>query len=263
MNAKIQSVVTEKSEMRYFRFGSGSRNMVILPGLSLISVMTSAESIISSYDMFSEKYTVYVFDRITNMPDVYTVPDMAHDTEAALDALGLSEIYLFGTSQGGMISQIIAAERPDLVSRMVIGSTTSKITESADIRLRKWVELAESGNIEELVMSFCDMIYSDDFLKKYRSGLKALAKVATDEDVRRFTIQTKGTKDLDITGMLDRIKCPTLVIGAEHDRIFGAEPSRAIAQKLGCELYIYDEYGHAVYDEAPDYKKRIFEFYEE
>ena len=34
-----------------------------------------------------------------------------------------------------------------------------------------------------------------------------------------------------------------------------------IALALGCELYMYGApYGHAVYDEAPDYKNRIYSF---
>ena len=36
---------------------------------------------------------------------------------------------------------------------------------------------------------------------------------------------------------------------------------REIADLLGCELHIYEDYGHAVYDEAPDYKERILEFF--
>ena len=55
-----------------------------------------------------------------------------------------------------------------------------------------------------------------------------------------------------------------LVIGAKADRVLTPEGSVEIAEKLGgkCELYMYDEkYGHCVFDEAPDYKDRIYKFF--
>ena len=37
-----------------------------------------------------------------------------------------------------------------------------------------------------------------------------------------------------------------------------------IAEKLNCPLYLYgEEYGHCVFDEAPDYKQRIYDFFTE
>ena len=54
-----------------------------------------------------------------------------------------------------------------------------------------------------------------------------------------------------------------LVIGAENDTVFPAEiSSKEMAEKTGWELYIYEHYCHAVYDEATDYKDRIMAFFE-
>ena len=37
-----------------------------------------------------------------------------------------------------------------------------------------------------------------------------------------------------------------------------------IAEKLGCPIYLYGgEYGHCVFDEAPDYKQRMYHFFKE
>ena len=67
----------------------------------------------------------------------------------------------------------------------------------------------------------------------------------------------------DIYAELDRISCPVLVIGDKDDKVLGGAASVEIAEKLGCELYMYDGYGHAVYDEAPDYKQRLMDFFSE
>ena len=53
-----------------------------------------------------------------------------------------------------------------------------------------------------------------------------------------------------------------LVIGVEGDKVIPPSESVAVADKIGCELYMYGkEYGHCVFDEAPDYKQRLIEFF--
>ena len=101
---QIETVRKETFEMQFFRFGSGPRTYVILPGLSVQSVMASAEAVAQAYASFAEEYTIYVFDRRAALPPVYTVRDMARDTAEAMLALGLHDIYLFGASQGGMMA---------------------------------------------------------------------------------------------------------------------------------------------------------------
>ncbi len=65
------------------------------------------------------------------MPEEYSVYDMAEDTEKAMDELGLAGAIIYGVSQGGMIAQVIALKRPDLVSRLVLCSTAPYIPEQA------------------------------------------------------------------------------------------------------------------------------------
>ena len=64
----------------------------------------------------------------------------------------------------------------------------------------------------------------------------------------------------DAEGGVGGITCPALVVGAGVDRIFGAQAARDLAEALGCGLHIYEGYGHAVYDEAPDYLARVGSF---
>lgn len=49
--------------------------------------------------------------------------DMAADTIAAIRALGLSRVNLFGLSMGGMVAQEILRQAPDLVQRVVLVGT--------------------------------------------------------------------------------------------------------------------------------------------
>lgn len=52
-----------------------------------------------------------------------TFEDMAGDTVAALGALGLRRIDLFGLSMGGMVAQALLEQAPDLVHHLVLAGT--------------------------------------------------------------------------------------------------------------------------------------------
>lgn len=128
MQIPIETVETSAFEMEYFRFGQGSRTAVILPGLSVTSVMGSRESIAKQYAAWNSAFTTYLFDRRKDLPETYSVYDMARDTADAMRVLGLSDVCLFGASQGGMIALVLTIENPDLVGRLALGSTSAAMT---------------------------------------------------------------------------------------------------------------------------------------
>ena len=39
------------------------------------------------------------------------------------------------------------------------------------------------------------------------------------------------------------------------------EASLEIAERLGCEMHLYEGLGHSAYEEAPDFNQRIKEFF--
>ena len=66
--------------------------------------------------------------------------------------------------------------------------------------------------------------------------------------------------DFDCYDRLNEIKCPVLVLGGEQDKITTGEASIEIAEKLNCEIHMYPKYGHAAYEEAKDFNKRVYDF---
>ena len=88
MHIPIETVRTETFTMNFFRFGRGSRTLVILPGLSVQNVMPAADAVAEAYRALEDDFTIYLFDRRSNLPPVYTVRDMARDTAAAFRTLG-------------------------------------------------------------------------------------------------------------------------------------------------------------------------------
>ena len=236
--------------------------MVILPGLSVQSVMGSAAAIKAQYKIFKDDYTVYVLDRRENPPADYSMEDMARDTAFAMKALGPEGCCVFGASQGGMMAMCMAIDHPELVRKMALGSTAAKMDDRGREDTKRWIELAQSGDLTALTAELIDSLYSENTIGKYKDMLIHMNDGMTDYDIRRFILQTQALDDFDITGELDRIQCPVLVIGSEGDKVLPPSQSRLIAEALNASLYMYsDEYGHCVFDEAPDYKQRLLDFY--
>ncbi len=259
--AQVKTVLTGDTQMDYTVFGSGKKSFVILPGLSVHSVMGSSEAIAEAYRDFTEEYTVYVFDRARNISEGYTVREMARDTAEAMKKLGIQNADVFGASQGGMIAMYLAADYPEEVNKLILGSTLAKPNDTFNRVVDEWIRLAEEKNETGLLESFADNVYSKATLDAYRETLISSNRGITDEEYRRFEILARACKTFDCCDELSEIKCPVFVIGSEGDRVVTAEGSRQIAQALGCKLYLYDEsYGHGVYDEAADYRQRCLEF---
>ncbi len=255
MTAKVNDI-----EMDYFTFGTGGKVFVIIPGLSLRSVMLSAEAIKGAYKDFAEEYTVYTFDRRKNVKNGYSVREMAADTAAVMKHIGIESADIFGASQGGMIAQYMAIDNPELVHSVILASTCARSGKKTEELFEKWISLAEKHEVRKLNHSFFETIYSDELLEQCADAMPVLENQGTAEECDDFVIFAKACIEFDSYGELEKIKCPAFVIGAENDKALSGQASVELAGKLGCELYMYDRYGHAVYDEAPDYKQRILSF---
>jgi len=261
---EIMTVKTETFEMDYFKFGHGRKNFVIIPGVSVQSVMKSAQAISDSYKILTEDFTVYVMDRRKDIPPSYSVYDMARDTAEALRALNLDNVYIFGASQGGMIAMKIAIDNPELVKCLILGSTSARLSKEDFKVFEDWIKLAKSGNAEKLYLSFGEKVYSKSVFEKIRGVLIESAKTVTAEELKHFIIIVEGGIGFDVVDDLEKISCPVLIIGAKDDEMLDSNASAQIMEHLSgktfCELFIYDGYGHAAYDVAPDYKERILKF---
>lgn len=212
--------------------------------------------------MFTENgYTLWLFDRRDNPPAGYTVYDIADDTAAVMTALGIENASVFGASQGGMAAMLLAAGYPEKVRNLVVASSLCSRNATFDAVVEKWTELALGKDAEALVNAFGETVFSQAFWGKYGDIVINMNRDITDAEFEKMIIMSRAMDGFDARESLKKIKCPALVIGSEGDRVVTPEGTREIAEILGCELYMYPaQYGHAVYDEAPGFAQKCFEF---
>ena len=263
---QFNTVHTYGFRINYFRFGHGDRTMVILPGLSVQSVLNSAEAIAEQYKMFADDYTVYVFDWRENAPDSYPVTQMTEEAAYAFRLLGLKDVDLFGASHGGMIAMDLAARYPELVHSLVLGSSACRVSDEQYRVIDEWVSFAKAGDAEGLYLSFGEAVYPQAVFEQYRDVFVEMAKTVTQKELDHFVRLAEGTRGFDITGILDQVRCPVLALESDDDRVLGAEAGELLNELMkdyeGYSYYVYSGYGHAAYDTAaPEYQERMYRFF--
>ena len=261
--AKELKLTANGMQFDYIRFGSGKKPLIMIQGLNTRGIKGAALSLAYMYRIFAKEYTVYLFDRRPVVYDGITVRDMASDIASAMDALGLKNADVFGTSQGGMIAQHLAIDRPDLVRKLVLAVTLSRNNDTVKQVGGDWIEMAERGDMKRFVLDMAEKMYSETYVRKYRPLMPLLTILQKPKDVKRFVILAKSCLTCDTYDILDKIKCPTLVIGGKQDKVVSGVASEEIAEKLGCALHMYENLGHAAYEEAQNFNKMIYDFLSE
>ena len=259
-NAKEQTLTIGNVQMDYITFGNGTKPLLMIQGLNTRDIKGSAVPLAMMYKIFAKDYKVYLFDRRKDLPEDITVRDLAADIAMAMDTLELKNADIFGVSQGGMIAQYLAMDRPDLVNKLVLAVTLSKNNDTVETAINDWIRMTEQADWKSLVNDMAVKMYSDAYIKKYKMMMPLLTAVQKPKDVKRFCTLAKACLTCDTYEELDKIKCPVLVIGGAKDKIVTGQASKEIAEKLGCEIYLYEDLGHAAYEEAKDFNQRIYQF---
>ena len=262
-NAKELKLNVRDMQLDYITFGSGTKPLVMIQGLNTRGIKGAALSLAYMYRIFAKDYTVYLFDRRPVVYDGITVRDMASDIAMAMDILDIKNADVFGVSQGGMIAQYLAIDRPDLVNKLVLAVTLSKNNDTVKQVLNHWIEMSEHEAMKELVADMAEKMYSETYVKRYRLFMPLLTILQKPKDIKRFVILAKSCLTCDTYEYLDEIKCPVFVIGGRQDKVVTGAASEEIAEKLGCKLHMYDSLGHAAYEEAKDFNQIVYDFLNE
>ena len=59
----IKTISNNSFSMEYLKFGHGKKTLLIIPGLSIQSVIASADAIEEAYMPLTDEFTIFLFDR--------------------------------------------------------------------------------------------------------------------------------------------------------------------------------------------------------
>lgn len=244
----------------YIAFGKGSKNLIIIQGLNVRDIKGAGISLSIMYRIFAKEYRVYLFDRRHDIPEGFSNWDIADDIFAAMKELCITNADVFGVSQGGMIAMALAIEHSAIVNKLVLGVTASRPNETIQNVVGNWIDCSRRGDYVSINKQTFSLMYTKNYLRKYRLFMPLLVKLIKPKDFHRFEMLASAILKFDCYERLTEIKCPVLVLGGNLDQITTGGASEEIADRLGCDIHMYQDYGHAAYEEAKDFNQRVYEF---
>ena len=261
-NAKNENIRFNGHDCDYISFGSDSDVMIMLPGVGDGFKTAKGVAIPFSimYRCFAKDFKVFVFSRRNRMLKGFTTKDMADDLDAIMKKLGIGSAHVFGVSQGGMIAQQLALRHPDKVKSLVLAVTASRPNDIMRDSLETWLRMADKDDYKGIMLDTAERSYTGAYLERGRK-LNNLLALAKPKDYSRFRILCESCLEHDTYDNLNKINCPSLIIGADRDMVLGGEASEELAERIpGAELYMYEGYSHGVYEQAKDFNGRVLKY---
>ena len=246
----------------YVTFGKGDKTLIIITGLSLqgLSDMSNL-TIYSLFYRYAREYKVYIFDRRDHIEEGVSIEDMADDLYQSLQELHIDNASIIGISQGGMIAQLFAIKYPQKVKKLVLALTLSRNNAISRETIGGWIAMTENNDMDQLNMDSMSKSFSSPLLKKLYLINKLFLKSVSKEKRNRFISQAKSILAFDCYKSLDKITCPTLVLGAKKDLVLGVEGARELANSIPhASYYEFDGLGHAAYVESKPFNRIVLEF---
>jgi pimeloyl-ACP methyl ester carboxylesterase len=250
--AKTQFPETNGVRYAYRRFGSGNR----LPLLCLQHFRGGLDNWDPAVtDGLAQGGSVILFNNAgiasSGGEPANSVADMAIHVTAFLDALGLTEIDLFGFSMGGFVAQQVTLDRPRLVRRLILAGTGPQGGEDMlayppEVTAQATKEIPTEESF--LYLFFEPTATSQAAFWQRRNGrrdqdtptsLPAMAAQAA-------AIGAWGTvPEKDRYARLKAIEQPTLVVNGNHDLLVPTVNSYILQQHLpNATLIVYPDSGH-------------------
>jgi pimeloyl-ACP methyl ester carboxylesterase len=181
-----------------------------------------------------------------------TIEAMAKDAVAFIRTLGLEKVDLLGFSMGGMIAQVIAADEPQLVRKLILAGTgpaggdgITNVTRIAHLdTLRGLLTLQDPKQ-------FLFFTRTPDGRRAGKAFLARL-KERTENRDKAISLRSYGAQLQAIhrwgrqpPADLSVIHRPVLVANGESDRMVPTRNSVDLAQRLpNADLVVYPDAGH-------------------
>jgi 3-oxoadipate enol-lactonase len=215
----------------------------------------------------SRRYRVLAYDmrgqgQSEHPQGEYSLDLHADDLVALMDAVGLRQAHMVGTSYGGELNLVLGVRYPERCRTLVVITSVSHSEPLTAAMIERWQLAAKLGDGPRFFRLIYADVYSESFLihrpdlipmaEQRYATLDLPAAVRLIESFQRFNIRAE----------LSKINRPTCIVSAELDllkpRRYGEVMHRAIA---GSEFHLIPNAGHvAVIERAAEVTTIILGF---
>jgi pimeloyl-ACP methyl ester carboxylesterase len=201
-----------------------------------------------------------------------TVQGLAERVVAFIGALGLRQVDLLGFSLGGFVAQVIAAEHPDLVRRVILAGTGPEGGEGIQTLGNVLMQGLQKSPAEPRLYLFFEQSESSQ-----HAGRAFIERQTRRMGDREPNISDQAaTAELTAIGRwgspqgnesaarLPAMTQPVLVVNGKNDLLVPTINSYALFQRLpNAELHLYPDSGHgALFQYAEEFVREGLRFLE-
>jgi len=184
----------------------------------------------------------------------YEMADLADDLAAFVEALGLTEVHVLGTSFGGALAQHFALRHPDKLRSLILVCTTPSARMIPPELMSAILELAAVERREAMVDHLFTPAGRANDPGLVTRNWTTLASRPEDADARRHA----AARAHHTVDDLDHIQAPTLVIHGDDDKVAPVDHARILADRIpGARLEFIKGGRHGIATEFPDTVSRL------
>jgi pimeloyl-ACP methyl ester carboxylesterase len=238
------------ARLYYEVYGEGEPLLLIM-GLGANHLSWTAQ-----IPVYAREFQVIVFDNPgTGQSDIpegvdYTIPLLADDAAALLDALGIDAAHVYGVSMGGMIAQEMALRHPDKVSSLILGATTPGGAHAVSPSAEGLRALIDQGAAIDRVVNpaILEVLFSPAYLAEHASELRDKFQRLADYPAtspEAYAAQLRAVARHDTYDRLPEIAAPTLVLHGTDDPLLPVANARILAERIpGAKLVLFEAARH-------------------
>lgn len=245
---------THRSGIPFYRSGSGSRPLVVVPGVmdSLgwnTPTPLSATLLGRYYFRGFRGYDLWVASRPPGLVAGESARQMAERYVPLLEDLEGAAVV--GFSLGGAIGCHLAHDHPELVDQLVLVACGTRLGAAGHTTVHRWRNLAGDGNWRALHVDYATRMYSG--LSRllapllYRVASPVLPRPVVGSDVVR---SCEALLRFDGRGVLEEVDVPTLVVADTCGPLFPTAIQRDAARRVPDGYVATFEGSHAVYEQS-------------
>lgn len=192
---------------------------------------------------FSQHYKVIAVDsraqgKTIDTGDSLSYEMMADDFAALLDAMKIDSAYVIGWSDGGINSLLLAIRHPEKVKKLA--STGANLVPDSSALAQK--------DIDEMITGYNEMNSKKEKSAEDKMQMKLLKLMIDHPHIYKAD--------------LAKIKCPSLIIGGDHDIIKPSHTLYIYENTPGAFLWIVPNSGHAtLIEHKDDFNKTVYNFF--
>jgi pimeloyl-ACP methyl ester carboxylesterase len=205
-----------------------------------------------------------VFNRRRRMPRGMTMAELAAEHADAVAEEFALPVDLMGESTGGSIAQQVAADRPEVVARLVLASTACRLGPLGRDLQRKVGQAVRAGQRRRaLAVAAAGLVppHRGQTLAAAVGWLSAGRIVKDDGDWADLATTIEAEDDFDLAHCAAPIQARTLIVGGAEDRFYSpslfAETARLIPNS---RLLLVESRGHITVLRDPSVRREIAEF---